>query len=526
MACGLAHAAGPSKNAILVTVNKQSLTVDDFRHWWENWKDKDTPFPQTPDTFIDWFLETQEAINMELYKEPAYQGKVLTFLKARALMMLKYDEIDSKVKITEKEMKDRYIKEYTPAWKVQVLFLKTDEAAKKMCADLKSGKLKMDDVMKQIKPGGDIVYQERTVRPKGLPADWLPVIKGLKPGQFTDPLKISTSFAVLKLIEVKEPGKDDYNLYKKGVRKEIWDKDEAELTNALIERLKKKYKIQIHQDIFDAIKMEGAPKEILDKSVISTSRGNVTARLFIEQLKNEYGFRNKNSFQKIPDDDLKKMLLNNMISQTVTSWDSMDQGYEKRPPFKWIYQYYCQHRLITELEGRLIQSKIHITDDDVKKFYDSHPDDFTMPDVVTYIQIEDDKKLIDKIWVGVERGEDFSEIIKTFYSKEFPAQSVPLNHLHAPAKEIVAKLSIGEVSHPFTMDGKSVIIKLLDKKASTLTPFKDVKDNIKSRLEGEKFKDLRDALLKQLKTRSKVSAVNEKLWNSLKREYANEKHVN
>lgn len=522
---GGVSAAGSAKNEVVALINKKALTKDDVRHWWENWREKDTPFPDTPDKFIDWFLETNEATDMELYKEPAYQQKVLTFLKVRALMLLKYDEIDSKIKITEKELWDRYIKGYTPLWSAQVLYFKTEDAAKKMCEDLRTGKANIADVVKQLKPGGDIAYQETQLRPNLLPPGWLPVMNGLKVGQVTDPIKISTSFAVLILKDVKNGEKEDFNRFRDRLRKDIWDSYEGKLTNALVERLKKKYHVKITDNLLDAINLENTPAEILDKVLVSTSKGDVTVGVFVDLLKKEHSFRKNNRFQEVNADLLKNMVLNNMIAQTVTSWESLDRKYEEKPPFKWIYQFYCQHRLITELEGRLIESKIKITDEEIEKFYKLNPKEFTTPEVVSFIQIEDDKKNIDKIWMAVMSGEDFGEAAKKLYSKEFTAQSMPLDHLHSPVKEVVAKMASGETSKPFAKEDKSVIIKLVGRQNARLMPLSEVRNNIKMRLEREKFMSLREELLKSLRSKSTIT-VNQNIWDSLKKEYAHERHAN
>ncbi|MCF6188719.1 MAG: hypothetical protein L3J49_14745, partial [Desulfobulbaceae bacterium] len=89
----------PWGNSALVTIDGREYSGDDFRVWWENLREKDMVLPETPDPFVDWVLMFREAERMQLYQDPDYRKKVLTFLKARTLMLLKAEEVDSRISI-------------------------------------------------------------------------------------------------------------------------------------------------------------------------------------------------------------------------------------------------------------------------------------------------------------------------------------------------------------------------------------------------------------------------------------------
>ncbi len=97
----LAWPWGPPK---LVTINEQVYTSEDFTHWWASWKEADSLLPNALEEFIDWHLLAQESKTMELFRSPSYQKKIQTFLKVRAMLLLKKDTVDSKIKISETEM--------------------------------------------------------------------------------------------------------------------------------------------------------------------------------------------------------------------------------------------------------------------------------------------------------------------------------------------------------------------------------------------------------------------------------------
>ena len=102
---GKSLAAWPWEAKSLVTINGISYAAEDYRQWWQIWKEPDSKVPEEPEKFIKWKLMVQEAEVMELDKSADFQKSVETFLNARTRMILKYDEVDSKLVITEQELR-------------------------------------------------------------------------------------------------------------------------------------------------------------------------------------------------------------------------------------------------------------------------------------------------------------------------------------------------------------------------------------------------------------------------------------
>ena len=91
----LSFAAWPWKDTgNLVDINGVSYTPDDFKRWWENWRDAGSRFPNDMEQFIEWKLLAQEAKSMELDQEPNYQRKIDVFHKVRTRILLKNDRLE------------------------------------------------------------------------------------------------------------------------------------------------------------------------------------------------------------------------------------------------------------------------------------------------------------------------------------------------------------------------------------------------------------------------------------------------
>ncbi|MEA3386043.1 MAG: hypothetical protein U9Q89_06290, partial [Thermodesulfobacteriota bacterium] len=172
--------AWPWGKTTLVTINYETFTKEDFQHWWNNWKEKDTLFPKSLKSFIDWHLLAQEADSMELYQEPAYRHKVDTFLKARALMILKNEAVDSKIKISDRDLWNQYKERYSPRMYVRFLHFDQEIQAGRICEELNSGRMNPTVMTEQDLIDKGIVNQEnKWLRPRNCPDSWLDALAGL-----------------------------------------------------------------------------------------------------------------------------------------------------------------------------------------------------------------------------------------------------------------------------------------------------------------------------------------------------------
>ncbi len=518
--------AWPWGKTTLVTINHETFTTEDFQRWWEHWKEKDTPFPEDPEPFIEWHLLVQEAESMELYQEPAYRRKLDTFVKVRALMMLKNEAIDSKIKITDKDLWNRYEQQYCPRRHVRIMYFDEEARARQFYEELKTGRLALADMAEQAMTEKGVVSEhEQWLRPDNIHDSWLDILAGLTIGEVTQPLERGKGFVLLFLQEQKGPEKSDFDAIESNIRKKIRGEQQAELTKKLVRRLRKKYQVKVDEELFNSLDVENISEDILDRPLVTTNRMDVPVKFFMEQYRKERSMRGALRLQKKdPWDFLKKNVLDRIISQTLTSWESLDRHYEKEPPFKWVYEFYCGHRLIKELQKRLFLPKTEFSDEEVTAFYNQHLDEFTGPAIVTIVVLEDDKKLADKIWAEIKRGEDFFQVVRKYYSRDIPVKSIPADHLNPAMRDIVEKLAKGEVSPPFDVEGHSSMVKLMDRKVTDAKPLSEVRKEIVERLQEEEPVRLQKDYVGKLQARSSI-LINDKAWKDLRQEYGSKNDV-
>lgn len=504
----------------LVTINGENFSAHDFRDWWQHWQEKDMAFPETPDEFVDWQLMAQEGARMQLDSEPSYQRKVHTFLKVRSLMMLKNEEVDSKIRprLTRESMWSIYEKEYCPRWEIEVFFFATEALAAEKAKGLREGTISFEELNAlSAKEGGPLYHESKWLRYPRVKEDWISALKGRKPGFITPPQAMGDKFIILHFLAEKGPEDEDFGEVEGGIRSKLADRISAELTSKLFESLQKKYEVVVDEGVLATIGKEALDFESSEKAVVTTSQGNISAGALQALLAKERTFRKKFSFTPEEMHTLKKRVVNNMLAQTLISWESMNRHYEKKEPFSFVYQFYRKHRLTKEIEKRFIRPKAKLDDGEAKAYYIDNQQKYAQSKIISYALAEGEEDLIKRMRQEVIAGADFMAVAAKHFPGGLPVQHVPEDHLGAELKGPLLSLHKGEVSPPFTSNNNFAMVKLVNRKSANPVPFRQVKDEIQKELSAKKFAASRKEFLDLLKEKS-VIEINMKTWNKLHKE--------
>lgn len=507
-------------NKNVVTIDDITYTTDDVKQWWQNYREKDMAFPESPDPFIDWHLLVKEAEFMELDKERSYQHRINVFLKVRALMKLQYDEIDSKAVVSEEDIKKKYKNDYLPLWKARILYFQDAAKAKKIYQQLTAGTLKIAKFKeKKFEDGGPKHFEERLFRPLALKdfQKWYDVISNLKTGEFSEPFQFKDMQVVLQLIDIVDPGQDDFENFKESIKTELIKIRKGEINSNFYAALRMKYNVQVNDEIFAKIGIEQPPEAELDKVLVSTTKKDITVKDFMGLIKQEQVVykRQYDTPEKI--ERLKNRILNGMLFQTLTTWESLNRHYEEEPPLKGVFEFYKQHRLIRELEAKVLKKQAVASDAEVKLYYQKHLGEFTPGEIIKYAIWEGEKKNAERIDAEISRGVDFFEATEKYFAHKVPVQTVSLDHLDGVVQQEIAKLVKGGISTPFKKKNRYALMKLIDRDKAAPKKLSEVKEEVAERLEKEKFEKVRVDYLSKLKSRTKIK-INKRAWKSLKEE--------
>lgn len=507
------------QNGPLVTINDEVYSADDYRGWWKNWQEPDMALPTTPDDFIDWQLMAQEGTRMQLDQDLGYQRKLQIFVKVRSLMLFKYDEVDSKINLSKKEIWAYYEQNYCPLWQVGVFFFTSEKEASKNAAMLRDGSLTFE-ALKAItrKEDGPLFSEKKWLRRPQIKEDWFASLDGQPVGFITSPMARGEHFILLCLLDRQEANEKDFANVDQTIERKLRKQRSGELTVKLVERLKKKYEVEINQDILASIGTTPLTMQEAEKDVILTNKENIKAGALQALIAKERQFRKQYKFKQEGDDILKNRVVEGMLGQTLISWEALARHYETREPFKTTYDFYCRHQLAKGISTRFIAPKAKLDEGEVLAYYEQNQAQYTNAEVYSFILVEGEKELTTTIQNEINLGEDFTTAINRHFPSGLEVTHLPKNHIDAELKQVLLPLQKGEISQPFKYKQGTAIVKLVNNKVAMPIPFKQIEDELTQKLRKEKFTTSRRDFLAILKDKSTIT-VNQKVWDKLHKEF-------
>ncbi len=509
----------------LAVINEVKLSTDDFRNWWREWKELDTPFPETPAEFIDWMVLFQEAERMRLFENETYRRKISVFLKVRTLMLLKFEEVDSKIQVPGREDLWRiYQKESVPVYRLGMVAAEDSEQAESLKAAAGQG-IFLEEAARKA----GLVTEEKPmgrmgpVRASKIPEPFALALSGQEAGKVVGPVHWKNTWYLLE-IEEKNPGDDDdFNSLKDSLTRQYYRQKEGELTRALVERLRNKYSVTIDEKVVRTITADGVPDETAHKAAVAIAGNYVDARTLYESVTKENRMRggSRTGDGESFDQTLNRVI-DDILSQTLLGMESLNRHYEKKPPFRHTYEFYCQHRMIKELENALVTPAVQVSEAEVRAFYEAHPERYSRKQIAEFalVQIRDGR-LAENLEAQLAAGEDFFRVMAPYAPQGIPVQRLPMDHLPDVQRETVENLGVGETSRAVQDGEKTYFIKLIRRSDSEHVDFDKVAEEILGELQRERFAQVRKKLLDQLKEKSRIE-INDRAWKNLRLQLAEE----
>ena len=213
----------------------------------------------------------------------------------------------------------------------------------------------------------------------------------------------------------------------------------------------------------------------------------------------------------------KKGFLDNLVVRELLYQDAVKNGMDKDKETASVIEEMKKRVVVERFFKKEIDEKAKVSEDDLKKYYNEHPEEAKNPvDVRAAHILVKTKEEADMIKGKIKSGAKFEDMAKT-YSID-PGSKVKGGDLGFFSKgmmvpefeETAFKLKKGEVSDIIQTRFGFHIIKLLDKKEGKTQSFEEVKINLENKLIAKKRKDMFDSLVAGLKSKAKIT-INEDL---------------
>jgi peptidyl-prolyl cis-trans isomerase C len=224
------------------------------------------------DELIKRELLYKEALKKGLDKDSEYLKKVEDFRKITLVGLLLQKDIESKVKVSDQEVKDYYEKnkeKFAPVTQIKAshILVKTEDEAKKILERLKKGedfaqlakKYSIDTV--SAKNGGELGYFSRGQ----MVPEFEAAASRLKPGEISGPVKTKFGYHIIKVTDKKVGQVVEFEKVKNLISQNLMGEKQKEVFDSYIEGLKKSYKVEINKEALSKLappeEQKGATQE-------------------------------------------------------------------------------------------------------------------------------------------------------------------------------------------------------------------------------------------------------------------------
>jgi peptidyl-prolyl cis-trans isomerase C len=212
----------------------------------------------------------------------------------------------------------------------------------------------------------------------------------------------------------------------------------------------------------------------------------------------------------------KKEFLDNLVRFEVLAKEAERRGLSKDPEVvRTMKQVMIQKLLKEQFDKQRIED---ITDEECKKFYDAHPEQYNKPEEVrvSSILVKDAataKKVMNDPRIKGVDNQQFRNLVAE-YSQDLATKDRggDLRYFDAKTKDVpkaivdaaFALTNIGDVSPPVKTEQGIVILKLTGRRKALVRTFDEVKQQIRNQLYRDKRQESMESFVKNLRDKANV----------------------
>ncbi len=208
--------------------------------------------------------------------------------------------------------------------------------------------------------------------------------------------------------------------------------------------------------------------------------------------------------------ELKKKLIDRLIEEKLLIQEMKREGVKEDEDIKRKVERYKEALLLEKFLKEKF-SKISVTDDEIKKYYENNKDEFKKPETykLSYIFVKDEDKL-KKVVNELKNGTSFEKVASLYSDDEETRKNkgflgeVSIDELSEPYRSVISKLKVGEYSDPIKVENGYQIIRIDEKIPEKIVTLEEVKDKIREKLLSEKQQSALENFIKELKSKSKI----------------------
>ncbi len=499
------HCGKNNSEDILAQVGEYSISQKDFLERYEKFLSsiglKDSPIArqQILSHMVNEILLAKFDDNDHIINSPEYKNAKDLIWKELLLSYYKKEEIYKKIKISDEELRDAFVR-VNEKISVRHLFARTLEEANKLYDQVMGGM-----TFEQLAP---LVFEDKELSQNGgylgyfTWGDMDPAFEeaaySLKVGEISKPVQTDYGYSIVKVEDrFKNPilTEYEYNQKKKSLRRLLGlnkiKKQEKEYLKNILDKLAIKFNENAIHHLTDFTRTNyedpDLSSNINNTTLLTYSNGSISVKEGKAQIKQLAASNRK----RIKSEGTIKAALKGLVLQQWLINDAQSKDYDDAEQFIKVYDQWIFGELINLKKQDLVKS-IQIPDTAVIKYYQKNKTNFMSEEKINVQEIlVDSKKLALKIMQMLNAGQDFAKIAQRYSIREWAAKNGGILGLSEISrfgyfKKYLKDIPKMKIIGPEKIDEYYVIARIIGREEAAQLSLDQVKDSIMETIRLEK----------------------------------------
>jgi len=449
---------------------------------------------------INMRLILQEARKIGLGELPEIKDMVDKYSNQTLIGLLKRQHIKD-IKADEKEV-DRIYKGAVKEWKIKSVMLEKEDVAKKVEAEIKTGK-NFDEVVERLIADGSAKGEREGnfVKDKGLLPQIARAVSQMEIGAVSPVIKVKSGFVILKIEDIRFPENPEA---RERARQEALKRKKHEVLKDYENSLMKKY-IIVNKDVLDALDFKsqdpGSEKLLNGKRVIAEIKGEnpLTVGELTKALKQKFFHGIAKAIEGEKLNKGKYSMLYSMLQQRIFIKEALNQGIDKKEVYKKIVKEYENSLIFGAFIDKVVVPDIKLNSEELESYYNKNIKDYTFPEMIrikslVFEKLSDAEDALDKLVKGTDfnwlRANADGQVDKDAKGLlKFERNVLTTRGLPEAVQEAVSRAKPGDF-RLYTSPEHFYVLSILDVKPSKPQPFEAVRKEITEKIFNEKLKKI------------------------------------
>lgn len=253
-----------------------------------------------------------------------------------------------------------------------------------------------------------------------------------------------------------------------------------------------------------------------DKMLAKVSNKTITLKDFKSKMAKIPSY-----YQNVVENN-KKRYLDELIMEMLMYEEAVRRGIDRTKEIKDIVNEAKKKVVIAKLVKDEVEDKAVVTEDEIKKYYEAHRDEFKTPELwrASHILVASEKEARD-VLDELAKGARFEDLAKARSTDATAVRGGDVGYFRAGQvvpdfEKACMKLNVGQTSDIVKTQFGYHIIKLTDKKEAGLQSYDEARRSIESELKRKKRSELFNNLVLKLKEKYHVE-IDEALFNGMEK---------